>query len=195
MEKKANNLTSTERLELYNQHIVPYERMIYALVRKYSFDKDNVEDNYNQCLYNFYHNIHTYDPSRSIRTWIHVICKRFVFKLELERSKAMPTTDDYDIENDELFSYDQFAFPLRDITPDNWRSALSDGELKAINSMKPIYIESLLLQMMGYTLKEIADISYQNGNLKTNNIDTIKSRLFLAKKFLKQHLDNDGEYI
>ena len=183
-----------QRLALFEKYVMPYERMIYKLVMTYTFDKSYVEDNYTQCLYNYYHFIDTYNPAMEIRTWLHIVCKRFVVNLEMRRAKGLQTTDDVDIDNDTALSYDPYVLSIRDITPDNWREAFSDGELRAMNEMKPIYVESLLLQLMGYTLKEIADISYRNGNLKTNNIDTIKSRLFLAKRYLRNHLTEDGEY-
>ena len=50
-----------------------------------------------------------------------------------------------------------------------------------------------LLQQAGYKLHEIVEISYQNGNLASKSIDTVKSRLFLARMQLQALLTRDGK--
>ena len=42
-------------------------------------------------------------------------------------------------------------------------------------------------------LKEIAEIEYRNGALESRNIETVKSRLFLARQQLQQLLTRDGK--
>jgi DNA-directed RNA polymerase specialized sigma24 family protein len=69
----------------------------------------------------------------------------------------------------------------------------SDDILEALNRLKPIYREALLLQQAGYRLNEIMEISFRNGNLKTRNIETVKSRLFLAKQQMRRLIDRNGE--
>ena len=76
---------------------------------------------------------------------------------------------------------------------DNYVQYYNDDILCALNKIKPIYRESLLLQQAGYKLQEIVDISHQNGNLKTRNIETIKSRLFLTKQQMRKLINRDGE--
>jgi DNA-directed RNA polymerase specialized sigma24 family protein len=49
-----------------------------------------------------------------------------------------------------------------------------------------------LYQQAGYKLREIADLEYQNGALESRNIETIKSRLFLARQQLQTLLTRDG---
>lgn len=193
--KKESEETIKRKTELFNKYVMPYKKMIYKLVINYSMQKQYIDDNYNQCLYNYFHFIETYNPSMDIKAWIHIICKRFIKNLENKRSKGLQFSDDMFIENASELAYDPYRMSENVIGADNWRELFNDDELKAINSMKPMYIEAFILQLMGYSLKEIAEISYRNGNLKTKNIDTIKSRLFLAKKHLKNHLTRDGEYI
>ena len=76
---------------------------------------------------------------------------------------------------------------------DNYKQLYNDDVLDALESLKPIYREALLLQQAGYKLHEIMEISYKNGNLKTKNIETVKSRLFLAKQQMRSLIDRDGE--
>ena len=65
-----------------------------------------------------------------------------------------------------------------EVTPENYRELFSD---------------EILLQMGGYKLEEIMEILYQRGCLKTRNLETTKSRIFLAKKKLKERLTRDGK--
>jgi DNA-directed RNA polymerase specialized sigma24 family protein len=75
---------------------------------------------------------------------------------------------------------------------DNYREFYNDDILRAIDSLSPIYREALLLQQAGYKLEEIMEIVHRNGSLKNPNLETVKSRLFLAKLKMRQMIDRDG---
>ena len=76
---------------------------------------------------------------------------------------------------------------------DNYGELYNDHILKALRQLKPTYREALLLQQAGYKLTEIMEIAYRKGNLKNRNIETIKSRLFLAKSQMRKLLMRNGE--
>ena len=76
---------------------------------------------------------------------------------------------------------------------DNYRQYYNDDILEALDQLAPIHKEALLLQQAGYKLEEIVEISFQNGNLKSKNMDTIKSRIFLAKKQMRTLITRDGD--
>ena len=78
---------------------------------------------------------------------------------------------------------------------DNYRQFYNDDILDVLDSMKSIHRDAILLQEAGYSLKEIADIEFKKGTLKSHNIETVKSRLFLARQFLKKNLTRNGERI
>lgn len=78
---------------------------------------------------------------------------------------------------------------------DNYVAYYNDDVLRALNRLRPIYREALLLQQAGYKLEEIMNICYQNGSLKSRNIETVKSRLFLAKNQLRNFINRDGDWI
>ena len=75
----------------------------------------------------------------------------------------------------------------------NYPQMYNDDILAALSKIKPIYREALLLQQAGYKLNEIMEISYRNGNLRTKNIETVKSRLFLAKQQMRKLITRDGD--
>lgn len=60
----------------------------------------------------------------------------------------------------------------------NYREFYNDDILRALDPLRPIYREALLLQQAGYKLEEIVEISYRNGNMKSRSLDTMKSRIF-----------------
>ena len=76
---------------------------------------------------------------------------------------------------------------------ENYRQYYNNDVLEALDSLEPIYKEALLLQQAGYKLHEIMDITYKSGSLKTRNIETVKSRLFMAKKKMRKMINRDGE--
>ena len=182
------------RTELYNKYVKPFYNMIYKLSMEYSHSPENVEENYTEVLTNFYRRIETYDPSRSIRTWLHICTKRHIMALERKR-QASSINYDNNIEKygDDIFNFDHVGANLMDIN--NYREMYNDDSLKVLDELKPIHRDALLLQEAGYSLKEIVEIEYKKGTLKSRNIETVKSRLFLARKYLKKHLTRDGERI
>lgn len=184
------------RRALFDKYVAPFYNMIYSLVRDYSNSKSKeiVEENYTIVLTTLYRGIETYNPERPIRTWLHIVTKHRVFELEERRRRY-----------ENLMDYDQNVYALVDDAEDvespsenvmgidNYRELYNDDILAVLDSMKPIHRDALLLQEAGYSLKEIAEIEQKKGTLKSGNIDTVKSRLFLARQKLKRELNRNGE--
>ncbi len=181
------------RNELFQEYVAPFYNMIYKLVMQYSWSPAHVEENYNEVLVNFYRGIETYDSERSIKTWLHIVTKRCVQELERRRSRHDNKDYDKDIEayEETIMAPDKPSANLMDT--ENYRTFYSDDILWVLDRMKPIHRDALLLQEAGYSLKEIADIEYEKGTLKSHNIETVKSRLYLARQFMKKYLTRDGK--
>lgn len=191
--KELDPETSRRRNELFQKYIVPYYNMIYFLVKKYSYCYENVEENYNETLMNLYRGVETYDPSRPIKTWIHIVVKRHVFDLERKRLKRMKNDNVHDVDGFEETTASPDAPTFRTMDTDNFRELYSDEVLEVLDMLKPIHRDAIILQEAGYSLKEIADIEYRKGTLKSHNIETVKSRLYLARQFMKKYLTRDGK--
>ena len=91
------------------------------------------------------------------------------------------------------YTYNQDEPSGNSMGMDNYREFYNDDILWALDRLKPIYREALLLQQAGYKLGEIMEITYNNGTLQTRNVETVKSRIFLAKTQLRKLLTRDGE--
>ena len=192
-EERGNDAGSViRRTALFSKYILPNINMVYKLCIKYSFDKASIRDNYNECLANFYRYMDTYDENKSIQTWIHIIVKRFLINHERDK-RRLKSTDDVLAEEleDELETDNKQNYKY--MTPENYRVMYSDDVLWALDQLKPIYKDALILQQAGHNLKEIVEICYQNGTLDSKNMDTIKSRLFLARQQLQTLLTRDGK--
>ena len=181
-----------KRTELFNRYVLPHTKLVYKLCIKYSYLKNEVEDNYNEVLINFFRYIETYDHSRSIQTWLHIVTKRFVHDLNI-RGNAIKRSDDIDVSEIAGSVFGEVTGSENCMGMDNYRQFYSDAVLAALDSLKPVYREALLLQQAGYKLSEIVEISYRNGNLKMKNVETVKSRLFLAKQQMRQRITRNGE--
>lgn len=181
-----------KRQALFSKYVEPYLNMIYKLVMNYSYRKQNVEENYTEVLVALFRGIHTYDPSRSIHTWLHIVTKRYVYVLERKRKLHENKSYDVDIEEYQENIYDLEA-NSNSMNEENYQDFYSDDILCVLNEMSPKHRDTLLLQEAGYSLKEIVEIEYKKGTLKSRNIETIKSRLFIARKHLKKNLTRNGE--
>ncbi|NDV63922.1 RNA polymerase sigma factor [Bacteroides sp. 224] len=167
--------------------------MVYKLCINYTYNSANVEENYTEVLVNFYRRIETYDPNRSILTWLHIVTKRQIAEIERKRKQLDINNYDQDIEMyaDSVFSDSEVSGNTMGV--DNYKELYNDDILSVLNGMKSIHRDAFLLQEAGYSLKEIAEIEFKKGTLKSRNIETVKSRLFLARQHLKNHLTRDGK--
>lgn len=181
-----------ERTELFERLIQPNINLVYKLSIRFTNNSQDIAENYNECLANLFRYVHTYNPEKSLANWIFICCKRLIYDLDQKRA-AFKTTDDVNPEH--IVSHHgedatQVSGNCMGVT--NYRQFYNDDVLRALDSLNPIYREALLLQQAGYKLEEIMEITYRNGTLKTRNIETVKSRLFLAKKRMRQLIDRDG---
>lgn len=197
IDKETNPEVIARRNALFQQYVAPFFNMIYKLCIKYSYNSRNVEENYTEVLVNFYRRIETYDPNRPIRTWLHICTKRQVFALERKRqAKSLPICNDNGIEGfggEPMYDDDEVSGNVMGV--ENYRELYNDDILAVLDELKPIHRDALILQEAGYSLKEIVEIEYHKGTLKSRNIETVKSRLFLARQYLKKHLTRDGDRI
>ena len=193
---KANSspyLTDEEsvrtRTALFHKYVYPYRNLIYHICIRQTRDKENIDDNYNEVLINFYKYVSSYDPRREIKTWLYAITVRMLADLERKNNRFTREGDVGAMRMEQLPD----TPCTESITLENYRDMLGDEVLGALKEIGPLYSEALLLQMEGYKLEEITDILYRRGCLRTRSVETTKSRIFLAKKKLRERLTRDGK--
>lgn len=193
-QQEITDEVAARRNALFDELVKPYLRMVYKLCIRYTFDPDDIQDNYVEVLTNMYKYIETYDYTHDIKTWIHIVTKRFVFNSDKRKSRKAALMNDE--EPMDYMKADEFEYPdspsANIMNMDNYKDLYNDDILAALEELKPQYRRCLLYQQAGYKLREIADLEYQNGALESRNIETIKSRLFLARQQLQTLLTRDG---
>lgn len=193
---KANSspyLTDEEsvrtRTVLFHKYVYPYRNLIYHICIKQTRDKENIDNNYNEVLINFFKYVSSYDPRREVKTWLYAITVRMLADLERKNNRFTREGDVGAMRMEQLPDTPCTA----EVTPENYRELFSDEIVEALEQIGRNYREALLLQMGGYKLEEIMEILYQRGCLRTRNLETTKSRIFLAKKKLRERLTRDGK--
>lgn len=193
-DREIDPAVALRRNTLFDKYISPFYNMVYKLCIKYSDNSIDVEENYSIVLTTLFRGIETYDPEREIKTWIHIVTKRKVFEINRKRaSHNSHKNRDQDIQVVVEDILDNDAPNANCMCLENYRQMYDDDILVALDSMKPMYRDALLLQMAGYSLQEIAEIEYEKGNLISRNIDTVKSRLFLARQYMRDKITRDGK--
>ena len=185
--------SARQRAELLRKYVMPHKNLIYSICIKYTYNQEDIEDNYLEALANFFKYMDSYDPARPVKTWIYAVTKRLVADLNNRNRNRMPPDDNIDISEISSSLSDEDEPSGNSMGMDNYREFYNDDILWALDRLKPIYREALLLQQAGYKLGEIMEITYNNGTLQTRNVETVKSRLFLAKTQLRKLLTHDGE--
>ena len=164
--------------------------MIYNICIKFSFDSRAVDDNYTDILANFFRYIRSYNPEKSVKTWIYAIAVRHI--MDLNRKLKFAAGDNVDIST--IASVEPADDEPGEVfmSMENYRDYYNDDILSALEKLNPLFRRALLLQMAGYSVNEIADIEYEAGNLKVRNVETVKSRIHLAKKLMRNMITRDG---
>lgn len=177
--------------ELFDKYIMPNYDFIMKLCERYTEFKQDVDENFNDVLLNLFVYINTYDSNRDLRTWIHIVTKRHVFGINKQRQKYGNSFQCID-------SIEGFTVELDDADFENDSSVngeYSDEVSTVLELMPKIHRKAFEMQLAGYSLKEIAKILNESGELDSNNINTVKTRIFNARKFVKRHIDKDGNII
>ena len=169
--------SARQRAELLRKYVMPHKNLIYSICIKYTYNQEDIEDNYLEALANFFK----------------YMDKRLVADLNNRNRNRMPPDDNIDISEISSSLSDEDEPSGNSMGMDNYREFYNDDILWALDRLKPIYREALLLQQAGYKLGEIMEITYNNGTLQTRNVETVKSRIFLAKTQLRKLLTRDGE--
>lgn len=180
------------RTGLFNRHVLPHLNLVYKLCVRYSHCPSEIDDNYSEALINFYRYIGTYDARRPVQTWLHIVTKRYIQDLN-RRREPVRRTQDVDIRDIADSCPDRTEAGGNSMDAGNYREFYNDDILEALERLKPIYREALLLQLAGYRLSEIMEACFRKGTLKMRNIETIKSRLFLAKQQMRKMIDRNGD--
>ena len=180
------------RTALFHKYVWPHRNLIYSLCIRYTYNQEDIADNYNEVLINFFKYIATYDPQRSIQTWLHIVTKRYVADLN-HRNSQFKRSDDVDVQELASGPAGRGSPALHGDGTGQLPGLYNDDILRALDSLRPIYREALLLQQAGYKLGEIMEITYRRGSLRSRNIETVKSRLFLAKQQMRKLITRDGD--
>ncbi len=191
-EKRENTkLTVEERGQRFQKLIVPHFEFIRNLVSYYSDHPQNVDENYNTLLFDFYRYIHTYKWDKPLKTWIHSVVKNNVWTINKERAKEASKIADAKYcpveksgNSNNCVDLENGLMTLAD--------SISDEVYCALLSLPPLRLSAFVLQIQGYSIKEIAKIEYERGNLSKCSDDIIKNRIFWAKKSLREMLVGYG---
>lgn len=193
---KADNpayLTDEEsirtRTALFHKYVYPHRNLIYHICIKHTRVHDNIADNYNEVLVNFFRYVSSYDPRREVKTWIYAITVRMLADLERKNNRFAREGDVGAMRMEQLPD----TPCAESVTLENYRDIFNDEVLEALEEIGTMYSEALLLQVAGYKLEEITDMLYRKGSLKRKNIETTKSRIYLAKKKLRERLTRNGK--
>ncbi len=180
------------RQELFMKYVYPHKGMIFDTCIKYSKHKRFIEDLYSDVLTILYRYIESYDTKKCIKSWIYISAVRVILEAN-ERNDKIVYKSHLPIEalGDDS---DNRGVSCNCLGMDNYQQYYNDDILEALESLPPIHKEVLLLQQAGYKIEEIVEISFQNGTLKSKSSETIKSRLFLAKKKMRLLLTREGSF-
>ena len=121
---------------------MPHKNLIYSICIKYTYNQEDIEDNYLEALANFFKYMDSYDPARPVKTWIYAVTKRLVADLNNRNRNRMPPDDNIDISEISSSLSDEDEPSGNCMGMDNYREFYNDDILWALDRLKPIYREA-----------------------------------------------------
>lgn len=182
--RRGSPISEREQKALFHKYIVPNLTSIKSLTVKYTDKYQDVEDNYNYVLAQMYSYIHSYDPTKSLNTWIHIVTKRACFNQNIKRAQYSSLQTDMEFCSSDTLHQHGTANIVEagfGTLVDN----LSDQMYDALMQIDSCKLSAFLLYAQGIGIREITQIEYNAGHLDKKNEDVIKSRIYWVKKQLQ----------
>lgn len=146
--------------KLFELYIVPNLGEIKSLTRYYTLKPDDVNDNYQEILLELFKYIHTYNNTKSLKTWLHIAVKRYCLNhyrkntitLEKTNEKVLLIADDC-----QEYDYDKELF---------------------VNILNPTEKRVLYYLMQGYGKTEICKVLHLTECICTKHINEIRLKYY-----------------
>lgn len=184
-------MTEAEQKARFAKYIEPNLTVIKALAVKYSDKFQDAEDNYMQALQQMFMYIHTYDETKPLGTWIHIVTKRACFLQNRKMAEYKSNYSDITQCSSEAL-YQHGTSNMIDAGFGKLADNISDAIYDALLSIEPRKLSAFLLYAQGTNIRDIAKIEYRNGHLENKSEELIRSRIFWARKELMYLLEKNG---
>lgn len=188
---KRESVSVEEKQRLFDLYIKPRMLSVKTLSVKYTDKYQDVEDNYNYVLAQMYNYIYTYDPSKSIDTWIHIVTKRACFNQNKKRAKYNQQQTDIEMCSSDALHQHGTA-NIVDAMFGTLADNVSDVVYNALLQINPCKLSAFLRYAQGLKIREIVKLEYQDGHLEKKSDDLVKSRIYWARQELKYILAKHG---
>lgn len=164
---------------------------------RYTDKYQDVDENYNYVLSQMYAYIHSYDPSKPLHTWIHIVTKRACFNQNDKRTKYNSMQADLEFCSMDALHQNGNSNVI-DASFGTLADNLSDEVYEALMRIDPCKLSAFLLYAQGLGVREITKIEWRAGHLERKSEDVVKSRIYWAKKqlqfILKQYGITEASY-
>lgn len=174
---------------LFEKYIRPNLDFIYSLTSHYTDRRQDIDANYNYVITQMYRYIASYDSSKPLNTWLHIVTKRYCYNQNKERAKVNSIYDGMQFRADGELPTGSGVY---EINPFTLLDSVSDDMYYALTKIPFENLSALLLQVQGYSVKEITEIEYTRGHIPRQCEDLIKRRLAICRKELKEILKSRG---
>ena len=187
----CETLSPEEKTRLFDMYVKPRMRDVYTLAMRYTNKYQDVQSNYNLCLSQLWNYIGSYDPNKSIETWVHIVVKRACFN---QNKRQVAEASHYtDVEMVSVYDLHQHGTSnIVDAAFGGIVENVSEPVYKALMAIPPRRLSPFLLYAQGYGIREIALMEYKAGHIECKSEDKIKSRIYWTRSQLRFILKKYG---
>lgn len=187
----CETLSPSEKTRLFDMYVKPRMRDVYTLAMRYTNKYQDVQSNYNLCLSQLWNYIGSYDPNKSIETWVHIVVKRACFN---QNKRQVAEASHYtDVEMVSVYDLHQHGTSnIVDAAFRGHRRECQRACLQGADGDSSEAFVSFLALRSGIWDKEIALMEYKAGHIECKSEDKIKSRIYWTRSQLRFILKKYG---
>lgn len=195
--KKKRNINN---MELYSLYIVPNINFIESLIKHYSTLPNQYDEVFSYVMQTFEDYIDTYNPSKSIDTWIHIVTKRQVMKYMKTNQKKIaifpPKGGSIDYNETEFATeYESPKSTTNHADPldmEYYRVNLDDEIYNAMLKLKEIHRVPLILKHIeGWSIQDITEFEFKRGTIGWLSISAIKTRIKVSLENMRKYIEQE----
>lgn len=181
---KCRQLSAEEKERLFNKYIVPNLREIKRLVRYYTNNYQDVEDNYQIILGQLYNYIGSYNPAQKLSTWFGISVKRACFNQNKDKAEEASYRTDIEMcSNEDIYQHGTNM--VAEMEYGSLIDNLSDKVYAALMKIPPQRLSPFMMHVQGYPIREITESEWKLGHLEKRSEDVVKSRIYWARRELQ----------
>lgn len=179
--------------KIFNELLAPKLDYIKSLVHYYR--NPGTDEGYllSVVLEKLYRYANSYDPEKSLDTWIHICVKRHVFKLNNDHYREMQYRTGVEFGEATRTASTSVSYDGQ-MERKSMLDSIPDEVYNALMKIPEYKLRPFMRYVQGYTIRVIAEMEYEEGHTSSLVEEVVKGRVFWTRNKLQELLKDYAKH-